>query len=257
MQPSRKNRIVRAFDRAPAYDANALIQRTVADRLAARLQTLDLDLSTPALEIGCGTGFLTASLLDRWPDLSLTVSDIAPAMVDRAKNLIGNRVNVRFAVIDGEKLDLDTEELGLIVSSLAFQWFETPCESIDRLIDTLQPGGWLVFSTLAAGSFREWAGAQRQAGLDELTPDYPGAALFQQIADDHDAAADITQYSLSQRYPDGMAFLRSLKAIGAGARWGRAAPSSPAQLRNAIALFEQQGASISYEIAEIAIQRRK
>jgi malonyl-CoA O-methyltransferase len=256
MQPSRKTRIVHAFDRANAYDANAQVQRTVADLLAARIRAFDIDTSAPALEIGCGTGFLTSALLDRWPSLALTASDIAPAMVDRARHLLGDRANVRFDVVDGEDANVAPGSLGLIASSLAFQWFETPAPSIRRLIEALKPGGWLIFSTLIAGSFREWISAQREAGLGALTRDYPDAALFAQIAAD-DCTMDIRQYRLLQHHRDGLAFLRSLKAIGANARWDDTALSPPGALRHALSLFERQGGTVSYEIAEVAIQRRK
>jgi malonyl-CoA O-methyltransferase len=223
--------------------------------LASRLRAFDIDMAAPALEIGCGTGFLTTALLDRWPDLPLTASDIAPAMVDRARHLLGDRPNLRFAVVDGEDPGAAPDSLGLIVSSLAFQWFETPAQSVNRLIAALKPGGWLIFSTLAAGSFREWAEAQQQAGLGGLTRDYPDAALFAQAATG--CTVDIRQYSLRQQHADGLAFLRSLRAIGANARWDGAAPSPPGALRRALGLFEQQGGSIRYEIAEVAIRRKK
>lgn len=254
MFSTRKTRIVRAFDSAEDYEAHARVQSTVADRLAARILALDIDMSSPALEIGCGTGFLTRALLDRWPELHLTASDIAPAMVERARRLLGGRANIRFDVVDGEDPAVPPDSFGLIVSSLAFQWFEKPVESIGGLITTLRPGGWLAFSTLVAGTFREWTEAQRQAGLDVLTPDYPESSLFKEIA--AGCGVDINRYTLSQRHLDGVAFLRSLKAIGAGTRWSTA-PSRPSALRRAIALFGEQGATISYEIAEVVIQRAK
>lgn len=255
MSSDRKTRIVSAFDRAKDYATHAHIQRTVADRLAKSISALEIDMAAPALEIGCGTGFLTEVLLDRWPELPLIITDIAPAMVERARGLLTGPPHIRFEIMDGEHPVAQPGSLGLIVSSLAFQWFETPAESISRLIETLRPGGWLIFSTLAAGSFREWAAAQRSAGLAELTPDYPEAAILEQMVSPG-CRTNIHQYNLTQHHADGIRFLRSLKAIGAGARW-RASPASPSALRQAISLFEQQGSTISYEIAEVAIQRMK
>lgn len=252
MLSSRKARIASAFGRAKDYESHAHVQRTVADRLATRILALDVEMPAPALEIGCGTGFLTKAVADRWPELSLTVSDVAPAMVERARAMLGQRANLRFDVIDGEAPGIASGSLGLIMSSLAFQWFENPRESIARLIEALRPGGRLAFSTLVAGSFREWVEAQRKAGLDGLTPAYPEASLFKDIAAD----CEVDTYSLSERHPDGTAFLRSLKAIGAGARWSTAPSRLPA-LRQAIKLFEEQGAKISYEIAEVVICKKK
>jgi malonyl-CoA O-methyltransferase len=43
------------------------------------------------LEIGCGTGFLSEALLARLPAASLTATDIAPAMLERARQRLGAR----------------------------------------------------------------------------------------------------------------------------------------------------------------------
>jgi malonyl-CoA O-methyltransferase len=256
MNPSRKDRIARAFDGAADYEAHADVQRIVATRLADHILGLDLDPALPALEIGCGTGFLTKAMLDARPELRLIVSDIAPAMLDRARALIADRPNVSYALIDGEDLDIAPASLGLIASSLAFQWFENLQESVARMMGALAPGGWLAFSTLAAGSFREWTEAQRQAGLEGLTRDYPDYIIFAEIASGT-CSVDVVRYSLSQPHTNAASFLRSLKAIGAHARWRDAAPSSAARLRHAMSLFERQGASISYEIAQVTIRREK
>ncbi|MGE0775844.1 MAG: methyltransferase domain-containing protein, partial [Sphingomonadaceae bacterium] len=166
------------------------------------------------------------------------------------------RPGLRYALIDGEAIALPAASFGLIVSSLAFQWFEHPLQSIERLIPALAPGGQLAFSTLVAGSFRAWADAQQRAGLVGLTRAYPEAEVFAGIASDT-CTVDVSGYGLEQKHVDGKAFLRSLKAIGANARWRDDAPAPAGRLRRAITLFEQQGATISYEIAEVIIRRVK
>ncbi len=256
MLPSRKARITNAFDRANGYDTHAIIQRDVVGRLAERIAALPIDPAMPALEIGCGTGFLTERLLETWPNLRLTISDIAPAMLDRARETIGERPNISYACIDGEQLDIAAGSIGLIASSLAFQWFETPAESVARMIKTLNPGGWLAFSTLVAGSFREWAEAQDKAGTAGLTRSYPETSVYRQIASGT-CEVEIERYTLTEAHPDGLRFLQGLRSIGAGARWDSATPPSAVGLRRAIRLFEQHGARISYEIAQVVIRRVK
>ena len=253
MQPPRKARIARAFDRAEQYENEAKIQRVVAARLAERIMRLDVDPLVPALEIGCGTGFLTKALLDAWPTLALTVNDIAPAMLDRTRESIGELPNLSYRLGDGEHFEGAPGSFGLITSSLAFQWFECPAAAIARLCAMLRPGGWLAFATLTAGSFREWKEAQREAGLAGLTRDYPDASALAEAIPSN-SSVDVQSYCLQQSFADGLAFLRSLRAIGADARW-EPSPSSAALLKRAIRLFEQQGASVSYHIAEIVIRR--
>ena len=143
MPANRKSRIVRAFDRADGYDAHARVQRVAAARLAAHIERLEIDPSLPALEIGCGTGFLTQRL--RAPRLLAT--DIAPAMVERARARIPTRPELSFAVLDGEQPGTAPHgRYGLIASNLAFQWFADLPAAVSRLAALLAPGGRLVFT---------------------------------------------------------------------------------------------------------------
>ncbi len=253
MPESRKSRITSAFDGAQAYDANARIQLVVANRLAGRLAGLPIDHELPALEIGCGTGFLSEALLEAFPDLALTLSDIAPSMVDRARARLGKRPGLSYAVVDGEHPGVPPAGgWGLIASSLAFQWFEHPGGAIARMVATLAPGGWLGFSTLGAGSFAEWTSALAEAGLSGLTRAYPDADALRDLCPSGTEVA-IETYHLSEAHADGLAFLRGLRAIGAATPWE--GKGSPARLRHAIARFEAGGAAVGYEIAEVFVRK--
>lgn len=256
MTRSRKTDILRAFSRAEDYDANAPTQRVAAERLADRIATLSVDPALPALEIGCGTGFLTAALLDRQPGIRLTASDISSAMLDRTRQRLGHRPDLDFAIIDGECPPSGaTAGYGLIASSLAFQWFEDPARALATLTSLLAPGGWLALTTLAADSFSEWRAAQTTAGMIGATRDYPTLAHLESFCP---AGVDrhISGYHLVERHPSGLAFLRALKAIGATTAWTQPSTHTPTRLRRAIAAFEDGGAAVTYQIAEILIQRK-
>ncbi len=249
----RKARIAGAFDRAETYDAHAHVQRKVATRLAQRIAVAAPDTTQPALELGCGTGFLTAALLDALPGLALTATDIAPAMLDRARIRLGPRDGLSFARLDGEHPGPAPQGgWGLIASSLAFQWFEDQQAALACLCDRLAPNGLLAVSTLVTGSFGEWRAALEDAGLDGLVRDWTAPEALAALAPSGTTVA-LDCYELVETHKDARAFLASLKAIGAATSWqGRAAPGA---LRRAIATFEASGAQVTYKVAQLLIRR--
>jgi len=72
------------------------------------LDMLDLDSKSrlDILDVGCGTGYLTKLLLDRWPDARITAIDIAPGMIEYARDRF-NESNVEFACLDIEEAELN------------------------------------------------------------------------------------------------------------------------------------------------------
>ena len=91
--------VAQAFGRAADYDAHADVQRIVAGRLADRVATLALPAEARVLEIGCGTGFLGAALIDRLPGARWTMTDVAPAMLARAQARFAGRGGIAYAVM--------------------------------------------------------------------------------------------------------------------------------------------------------------
>src|SRR3546814_14322438 len=61
--------------------------------------------------------------------------------------------------MDGEAPIFEGEWFDLILSSLAFQWFDDLGGAVGRLAGLLRPGGSLIFSTLGRGSFARWRSA--------------------------------------------------------------------------------------------------
>lgn len=241
-------RVAPAFAAAAAYDAHAGVQRQVAGRLAERIPALPLPPAPRVLEIGCGTGFLTEALLAQGLGGEWLVTDLAPAMVERCRAKLGERPDLTFRPLDGESDPRPPEApFDLICASLAFQWFADLPAAVARLLGWLPPGGHLLFTTLAAGTFAEWRGAHAAEGLEPGTLPFPPAGHFARLLPERQASAPLVECE-TERHASAAAFLRGLKAIGAGTPHPHHRPLAPGALRRVMARFEAAGALATYEI---------
>lgn len=236
------SRVARAFDRAADYDAHAGIQRETARRLADHIAALPLPPRPRVLEIGCGTGFLADALGGRLNAADWLMTDIAPAMVERARARFGKGAGYRFAVMDGDA-PAPGERFDLVCSSLAAQWFADLPRAVSRQRALLAPGGYLALATLAEGSLAEWRAAHRACGVVAGTPDYPSTYALRTLG------GEVAELWLEERHGDGAGFLRGLRAIGADSPRDRHRPLGAATMRAVLRGFEEAGAVARYHVA--------
>jgi malonyl-CoA O-methyltransferase len=226
---------------AGRYDSAGELQWRVAEMLAERLTAGLTRMPQRILEIGCGTGFLSARLADNFPTAALTFSDIAPAMLERCRARLGDRHD--YLVIDGEAPVSVSGGFDLIVSSLAFQWFSDLSAALTNLAALLAPGGNLVFATLGEHTFWEWRQAHAKLGFPCGTPDYPSLADFPWPPLDWKCVEEM----LSQTYADGFDFVTSLKSLGASEPKEGYRPLAPGPFRQILAEFSG-GAVMTYHL---------
>ena len=91
------------------------------------------------LEIGCGTGYVTRSLKEHFPEAKITAVDIAPGMIEYVKSTIPN-ADIEFVCGDVEEMVL-SEEYDLIISNATFQWFNHFDKTVGKLIGQLGEDG--------------------------------------------------------------------------------------------------------------------
>lgn len=228
-----KTAVGSAFAAAAAdYDRAAGLQRDVAEALANRIARLGLGDAPTILEIGCGTGFLGGALVPLLPGARWICSDLAPAMVARSR-AVGQGA-AQYLAMDGERVCFaQGPRFDLICSSLAVQWFTQPASSFADLARLLKPGGYLVFSTMGAGSFREWRALLAGQGLKPGIPDYPDALGWAALLPTS-GTMTVTEEDRVVTYPDPHRFLRDLKQIGAATPRHDHRPATAGQLRRAL-----------------------
>jgi ubiquinone/menaquinone biosynthesis C-methylase UbiE len=120
--------------------------RTAAER-AAWDRVLDLVLPAggvlEALDIGCGTGFLTLELAFRGH--RVTGIDFAPAMIAEAgKKAVECQLPISFAEADAEQLPFATGSFDMAVSRHLLWTLPHPDTAIDEWVRVLRPGGRLI-----------------------------------------------------------------------------------------------------------------
>jgi len=213
-------RVRRSFEEAAAaYDAAAVLQREVADRLVERLSLIKLQ---PAviLDAGAGTGYATAALARRYPKARLLALDLAHGMVGRARRRFGflaRRFGGHgFVCGDVECLPLADASVDLIFSSLTLQW----CQPLDRAFAefrrVLRPGGLLLFASMGPDTLKElrasWAAADGEVHVNQFIDmhDVGDALVRARFAD---PVMDVEHLTVT--YPEVGLLLRDLKAIGA------------------------------------------
>lgn len=246
MIDGRKQRISDAFGAAAdSYDDHGGPQRFAA-RLVADLAQRQHPQGRPRiLEIGCGTGFLTREAPLRWPGAKLIVTDLSPRMVERAA--AGGLVAATFLAMDGEHPAFAGPWFDLIVSNLAFQWFDDLPAALHRTVGLLAPGGSLIFSTMGADSFLKWRSAHETCGLRPGVPEYPSLdALRAMLSPFADAFAFDESVTLEGR--GARALLAHLKGIGAVVPGAGRPPLSAGQLRRVMDAYDAAGGQDRYQL---------
>lgn len=102
--------------------------------------TAGVGVGSQVLEVGCGTGQLTESLLSFGFDL--TAIDIGPAMIATARVRLGNQA-VSFEAASFEDFAAADGSLDLIIAATAFHWVD-PEVKFTKPARLLRPGGWLA-----------------------------------------------------------------------------------------------------------------
>lgn len=209
-----------AFERAAAgYDAAAVLQRTIAERMLERLEVIRC-VPQRVLDVGCGTGYCTTHLASRYPEASAVGLDLAHNMLRAAQR---HAPHGAFVAGDAEALPLATASVDLLFSNLALQWCE-PAAALAEFARVLRVEGVLMFSTFGPDTLQELRAAWRAAD---------GAPHVHDFLDMHDIGdllvhagfadpvMDVERFTLT--YADVSGVLRDLKALGAhNAAHGRA-----------------------------------
>ncbi|HVL80704.1 MAG TPA: methyltransferase domain-containing protein [Actinomycetota bacterium] len=160
--------------------------RDVLDRLPLRGDETVLD-------AGCGSGLVTELLCERLPSGRVVAVDADPAMVEKAREHLRDRADVR--LVDLVELEMD-EPFDAIFSTATFHWIPDHDRLFARLFAALRPGGRLVAQCGGRGN------------LERLL------AAADQVAEREPYASHIAHLSRRGNFPDPGSTTRRLAAAG-------------------------------------------
>ena len=130
------------------------------------LERVELRGDETVLDAGCGSGRLTAVLLERLPAGRVIAVDASPSMIDATRARVGDhsgdRADLRAA--DLVTLDLGGDHVDLAFSTATFHWIGDHDRLFKNLRRALRDGGRLVAQCGGAGNVAAAEAAARAVG---------------------------------------------------------------------------------------------
>ncbi|MDO4771583.1 malonyl-ACP O-methyltransferase BioC [Porphyromonas sp.] len=192
------------------YDEEASPQRMVSDRIAALLEEKTEVPSGRIFEIGCGTGFLSRHLWEKFGDShQLLFNDLCPDMEAPLREKVGDKAE--FSAFDAETTDWQ-EDFALIAAASCIQWWQHPTSFYSKSYRHLTEGGILAFGTYGQDNLHQ---------LKEVTGkglNYDSAETVRhrlELAGYDEIHVEEMRHTLY--FPDFLSVLRHLKLTGVNA----------------------------------------
>ncbi|MGK2955100.1 MAG: class I SAM-dependent methyltransferase [Solirubrobacterales bacterium] len=154
---------------ATKYARVATPQREWSDAVLARL---DLEGIETVMDAGCGSGEVTAHLLERLPEGRVLAVDGSPSMVEKARENLGDD-RVSYLIHDLASLEVD-EPVDHVFSNATFHWIPDHEALFARLFAATKPGGMLVAQCGGRGNVAEIIAALEQVTGEEPFAEHVG-----------------------------------------------------------------------------------
>ena len=216
-----KKNLIKNFNlNVSEYNLRSNIQKKVAKNLITLLPKIK---NPRVLEIGCGTGFFTELVLKKYPDGIVDATDISANMINLCRKKF-KKCNLRFFEMDGENPKKIYDSYDLVISSMVFQWFENPLNSLEKL-NKIGP---TYYSTIGKKNFIEWKNILKKNSFSDSIfkePLWPG--LFK-------------EEFIRSSYPNAITFLRMLKKTGISTSHMSHIQLSITQLKKITTIFDSK-----------------
>ncbi|WP_407538819.1 class I SAM-dependent methyltransferase [Deinococcus radiomollis] len=130
--------VAQARAKFPSSAADLLRARTLEDDYRHLAQALHS--GQRVLDVGCGTGSMTAGMAQLVAPVTVLGVDSNPVLLAEARQMYTNTVNLSFEQRDVYTLGFDSV-FGVVVAARVLQWLSRPAEAIRQMVAALAPGG--------------------------------------------------------------------------------------------------------------------
>lgn len=98
------------------------------------------------LDVGAGTGLMSAFFHEKYPNAKITLVDISSAMLKKAEERFDGNKNISFLNADFATVNLPENHYDLVVSGLAIHHLPDTLKQqlFGKIAKALKPGGWFI-----------------------------------------------------------------------------------------------------------------
>ena len=203
---------------AECYEEYAIFQKELADTLVARIPAGKL--RGTILDIGGGTGYMSAKISEKNPSLHLCSADISHGMsiVAQSKRVVCPNLTVLTA--DGETLPFKDSSFDMVISNLAFQWISDLNKALAEIFRIIKKKSPFLITILADGSLPELRESYNHSfgnkGERVMMDIYPTEEAITSILKNNPIASyKIEKVRYVRYHKNALDFLKTLKSIGA------------------------------------------
>ncbi len=214
-----KRLVASRFGRAlPTYRNDAVVQRRMAAEVVSMLERAGISSQLGrVLEVGAGSGLLTAALLEGRSASAYYANDLVAGsrefVMQAADGLPEG--SIEFLHGDIELIDPLPDGLDLVVSNATVQWLYDLGAFFRRMAGSLRPGGLLCFSTFGAGNMCEIA------RLESVSLPYRSSDEIRSLACPSFETLGIVEESRELEFASPEAVLRHIRRTGVNGVAGR------------------------------------
>ena len=107
-------------------DPDAFIQKFIAPLVTKTTQSI--------LDVGCGSGIITATLSKLYPNISITGLDLSEERFNHEKQAHSNLENLTFVQANAEKMPFDNEQFDIVFIRFLLEYCQSPLSIIKEMI---------------------------------------------------------------------------------------------------------------------------